>query len=151
MLRYLFCTRWSTQVYDRRDTAIVLEWVKDVEVVHHTEFKPFLEASEAFRLADRWTRQATKVGYFNSTNSFYQRSLIKDSGWFSYAQKGNNLARQRYYSQGLVPPPTTLSIRKNVEYDLAIRHTEFSQFKVVWEFHYVSDQNRSTQCNAISL
>lgn len=140
MLRYLYCTRWTTQAYDRRDTAIVLEWIKDIDIVHHTEFKPFLDSKEAFCLADRWARQAVKVGYLNSTNSFYQMKFVKDSGWFSYAQEGNNLARQRYYSQGLVPPPTTLSIRKNVEYDLALLHSDYSQIKVFWEFHYVSDR-----------
>jgi hypothetical protein len=143
MLRYLFAKRWTTQVYDRRDTAICLEWTKDVDNVYHTEFKPFLDSKEAFHLADKWTRQATKVGFLNSTNSLYQRIPVKDTGWYSYAQSGNNLARQKYYSQGLVPPPCTISIRKNVEYDLAVRHTEYAQFKVLWEFHYVSETNAS--------
>lgn len=138
-MRYLFMTRWSTQVYDCRDKAI-LEWTKDIELVYHNEFKPFMDDKDAFKNVNQWTRQAIKVGFYNTTNSLRIRSEIKDSGWFSHAQAGNNLARQKYYSQGIVPPATTLSIRKNVEYSLSLLHTDNAQFEIFWEFHYVVDR-----------
>lgn len=135
MLRYLFVTRWMTDFYDKRDNPIRLDYHKDKDIVYSSEFEG-LSSRQAFKVVDSWTRgHLTHNGSWSKDSD--RKVLVKDTGWYSHAQSGDNFARKKYYNLGLEPPLTTLSIRRTSEWILGLSNKRSTAVKVFWDFRYV--------------